>query len=312
MHDGKLTIPIMTALGAVYFFWGTTYLAMKFAIETLPPLIMLGLRFTTAGTLMFAWKWIRGEVDTTWRQWRGAAIVGGLMLLGGTGGVAWAEQHIPSNIAAILIATVPLWIALIRWIALRHDRPSTVSTIGLLLGFAGLILLVYSANPSDATARGHEIGLIVLMFAAFFWATGSLVSRTVNLPDSPALAISMQMLTGGLFCLIAGMGMGEGASVHLEAISLKSAAALGYLVIFGSIVGFSSYIWLLKKTDPALASSYAYVNPVVAIALGWLLAGESLNAGSLLAAGIILAAVLLIVRGTARPATVKNITPEPK
>ena len=312
MNDNRLTLPIMAALGAVYFFWGTTYLGMKFAIETLPPLIMLGIRFITAGAIMFAWKWIRGDVGTTWRQWRGAAMVGGLMLLGGTGGVAWSEMEIPSNIAAILVATVPLWIALIRWIALRHDRPGKVATAGLLLGFAGIILLVRSTPASDAASQGYGISLVVLMVAPFLWATGSLVSRVVDLPRSPALAISMQMLTGGLFCLMAGLAMGEGPLVHLEAISLKSAAALAYLVTFGSIVGFSSYIWLLKKTDPALASSYAYVNPVVAIALGWVLAGESLNAGSLLAAGVILLAVVLIVRGTAKPATVKEIKPLPE
>jgi drug/metabolite transporter (DMT)-like permease len=134
----------------------------------------------------------------------------------------------------------------------------------------------------------------------------------VDLPESPVLAISMQMITGGFFCLIAGLAMGEGSQVHLEAISLKSAAALGWLVIFGSIVAFSSYIWLLKKTDPALASSYAYVNPVVAITLGWVLAGESMNAQSLLAAGVILVAVILIVRGTAKPATIKEIKPRPR
>ncbi len=312
MNDNKLTIPVMTALGAVYFFWGTTYLAMKFAIETLPPFIMLGIRFTTAGALMFAWKWSRREINTTWRQWRGASLVGALMLLGGTGGVAWSELEIPSNIAAILVATVPLWIALIRWIALRHDRPGTVATIGLLLGFAGIILLVRSTSPSDAASQEYGISIVVLMIAPFLWATGSLVSRAVDLPESPALAISMQMLAGGFFCLIAGLAMGEGAQVHLEAIPLKSAAALGYLVTFGSIVGFSSYIWLLKKTDPALASSYAYVNPVVAITLGWVLAGESMNAGSLLAAGIILLAVVLIVRGTARPTTVKKIKTGPE
>lgn len=268
---------------------------------------MLGLRFTTAGTMMFAWKWRRGELGTTWRQWRGAAMVGALMLFGGTGGVAWSEQQIPSNIAAILVATTPLWIALIRWIALRHDRPGKVATIGLLLGFAGMILLVRSTSSSDVTTQGNAIGLVVLMCAAFLWATGSLVSRVVDLPDSPALAISMQMLTGGAFCLVAGMAMGEGASVHLDTISLKSAAALGYLVVFGSIVGLSSYIWLLKKTDPALASSYAYVNPVVAIVLGWMLAGERLNAESLLAVGVILMAVVLIVRGTARPTAIKKV-----
>jgi drug/metabolite transporter (DMT)-like permease len=308
--ENKLTLPVMLALGAVYFFWGTTYLGMKFAIETLPPFIMLGLRFMTAGALMFAWKWARGKPELTWRQWRGASVVGALMLLGGTGGVAWSEQQVPSNIAAILIATVPLWIALIRWAVLRHDRPGKLATLGLLLGFAGIILLVRSTRgPSAGTAPAA--GLAVLVLAAGLWAAGSLVSRIVDLPGSPALAISMQMLTGGFFCFVFGLATGEAARVHLELISLRSAAALAYLVVFGSIVGFSSYIWLLKETDPALASSYAYVNPVVAVILGWLLAGESLNTGSLVATGIILLAVVLIVRGTV-PSQGKETTRQEK
>lgn len=301
MGNTRLTLPVVVALFSVYFFWGTTYLAMKFAIEAFPPHIMLGIRFMIAGALMFAWAWIRERPDITWKQWRGASVVGGLMLLGGTGGVAWSQQYVPSNIAAIVVAAMPLWIALIRWIALRHDKPGRLATLGLLLGFAGIVMLVRSTSGPSA-AQGHLAALAMLVFASLLWASGSLFSRVADLPESPVLAISMQMLTGGFFCLVAGLAIGGAGQIHLTAISLRSVVALGYLVTFGSIVGFSSYIWLLKKTDPALASSYAYVNPVVAIILGWLLAGESLNAGSLAAAGVILAGVILIVRGTVAPA----------
>lgn len=300
MGNTRLTLPIIGALLSVYFFWGTTYLAMKFAIETFQPHTMLGIRFVTAGALMFAWSWIRERPSITWKQWRGASIVGGLMLLGGTGGVAWSQQYVPSNIAAIVVAAVPLWIALIRWVALRHDRPGRLTTIGLLLGFAGIIMLVRSTSGPTA-AQGHLAGLAMLVFASLSWASGSLFSRVADLPGSPVLAISMQMLTGGFFCLIAGLAIGGAEQIDLWSVSLRSAVALGYLVVFGSVIGFSSYIWLLKKTDPALASSYAYVNPVVAIVLGWLLAGESLNSGSLAATGVILLGVILIVRGTVRP-----------
>ncbi len=191
---------------------------------------------------------------------------------GGAGGVAWSKQYVPSNIAAIVVAAMPLWIALIRWVALRHDRPGRLATIGLLLGFVGIVMLVRSTSGPSA-AQGHLAALAMLVFSSLLWASGSLFYRVADLPESPVLAISM-----------------------------RSLVALGYMVTFGSVVGFSSYIWLLKKTDPALASSYAYVNPVVAIILGWLLARESLNAGSLAAAGVILTGVILTVRGTVAPA----------
>ncbi|HOI82073.1 MAG TPA: EamA family transporter [Synergistales bacterium] len=301
MDDHRMTAPVAAALVSVYFFWGTTYLAMKFAIETLPPFIMLGLRFTTAGAIMFVWEWIRLRPRISWGQWRGMAMVGALMLLGGTGGVAWSEQVVPSNIAAIVVATVPLWIAIIRWVYLRHDRPARITIIGLVTGFGGIIMLVASTS-GPSSAEGHITGLVVLGFATFLWASGSLYSRVADQPDSPALAISMQMLTGGLMNLVVGIAWNGGSLVPMSEVSIRSATALGYLVVFGSIVGFSSYIWLLKKTDPALASSYAYVNPVVAIILGWLLAGESLNAGSLAATAVILLGVVMIVRGTVRPA----------
>ena len=301
MNDNRMTPQVLAALVAVYFFWGTTYLGMKFAIETLPPFIMLGLRFTTAGAIMFAWEWVRLRPRITLSQWKGMGMVGCLMLLGGTGGVAWSEQVVPSNIAAVVVATVPLWIAIIRWVFLRHDRPERVTIVGLLTGFVGIIMLVaFTSGPS--AAEGYGLGLVVLGFSTFLWSVGSLYSRTADQPESPALAISMQMIVGGLLNLFLGILCNRGSMMSLGEMSMRSAVALGYLVVFGSIVGFSSYIWLLKKTDPALASSYAYVNPIVAIILGWLLAGERLNAGSLAATLVILLGVILIVRGTVRPA----------
>ena len=299
MRSSRLTLPVMAALGAVYFVWGTTYLAMKFAIETLPPFFMLSFRFAAAGTLMLAWARSRGKLDLNWKQFRGAAVAGGVMLLGGTGLVAWAEQFVPSNIAAIVIATMPLWMALVRWVAMKGDRPGKTSMTGLVLGFLGILLLVRSTTTGAETVEGHALGLAVLVLAAFLWASGSLFSRVAEQPGPPTLGTSIQLLSGGFCCLVAGLATGEAARVHPGAILFRSAAALAYLVVFGSVVAFSCYTWLLKQTDPALASSYAYVSPVVAVTAGWLLAGERLNAGSLLAAGVILAAVVLIVRGTA-------------
>ncbi len=295
MPHKKISLPVMAALGAVYLFWGTTYLGMKFAIETLPPLTMLGMRFGTAGALLYAFKRLRGLPAPTRDEWKGASLVGGLMLLGGTGGVVWAEQFVPSNIAAIIIATVPLWMLLIRWLIQREGRPGMLSITGILLGFSGIILLV--ASTGSLKAGGNWFGQPALVIAALFWASGSLYSRVAPLPRAPLLAISMQMLAGGLFCLLAGAFSGELARLDWGLVSLRSLLALGWLITFGSLVGFSCYIWLLKAADPTLVSTYAYVNPVVAVTLGWILAGESLNAGSLAATTVIVFSVVLITRG---------------
>lgn len=295
MPHRKITLPVMAALGAVYFFWGTTYLGMKFAIETLPPLTMLGIRFGTAGALLYAFKRLRGLPAPNREEWKGASLVGALMLLGGTGGVVWAEQFVPSNIAAIIIATVPLWMLLIRWLIQREERPGSLSITGILLGFSGIVLLV--ASTGSLKAGGDWAGQLALVIAALLWASGSLYSRVATLPKAPLMAISMQMLAGGLFCFMAGGMSGEWALLDWRTVSLRSLLALGWLITFGSLVGFSCYIWLLKAADPTLVSTYAYVNPVVAVSLGWILAGESLNAGSLAATAVIVFSVILITRG---------------
>lgn len=294
----NLTLPIAAGLLAVYIFWGGTYLAMKFAIETMPPFMMAGIRFMTAGAIVYAWQVSRGASKPTVTQWKNAAIVGGLLLLGGNGGVVWAEQMVSSGIAAIIVATVPLWMALIAWLWQGGSRPSGMVMSGLLIGFMGIILLVKSSGGSDLSGTTTPwVGYAALVAASLSWAIGSIYSRIAKLPEAPLLAIAMQMLTGGFFCLVFGMITGEGGRFDVTVISLQSALALGYLIFFGSIVGFSAFIWLLKAADPTIASTYAYVNPIVAVILGWALAGEQMTLQAALAALIIVISVVMITKG---------------
>lgn len=293
----NLTLPIAAGLLAVYIFWGGTYLAMKFAIETMPPFMMAGIRFMTAGAIVYAWQVFRGASKPTVTHWKNAAIVGGLLLLGGNGGVVWAEQMVSSGIAAIIVATVPLWMALIAWLWQGGSRPNGMVMGGLLIGFIGIILLVKSSGSDLSGTTTPWIGYAALVAASLSWAVGSIYSRIAKLPDAPLLAIAMQMLTGGFFCLLFGIITGESGRFDVMAISLQSALALGYLIFFGSIVGFSAFIWLLKAADPTIVSTYAYVNPIVAVILGWALAGEQMTLQAALAAVIIVLSVIMITKG---------------
>jgi drug/metabolite transporter (DMT)-like permease len=284
---------VVLAFAAIYLIWGSTYLAIRFAIETLPPLLMAGTRFVVAGTLLYSWTRLRGAPRPARLHWSAAAIVGGLMLLGGNGGVSWAEQRVFSSLAALLIATVPLWMALLDWRRRGGVRPSGGGAVGLIFGFVGVALLV---SPGELAGSSHmdPVGAIVLLLAALSWAAGSLYSRQAQLPGSPLLAISMEMLAGGVLLLAAGLVTGEGARLELSQVSPRSVLALGYLIVFGSLMAFSAYIWLLRVSTPARASTYAYVNPVVAVFLGWALGGEPLTLRTLLAAAVIVAAVVII------------------
>lgn len=296
---GGLNSSILAALVAVYIFWGGTYLAIKIAIETLPPFMMAGIRFITAGAILYAWEFFRGTKPPETPHWKNAAVVGALMLLGGNGGVVWAEQMVPSGIAAIIIATVPLWMAVISWQWQKGKRPTGLVAFGLSLGFLGITLLV--KNSGDIISGPVNMaGYVVLILASFSWAFGSLYSRVANLPKSPLMAISLQMLTGGACCLLTGLLFGEWASFNLSQLSLRSAVSLGYLILFGSIIGFSAYIWLLKVSDPTVVSTYAYINPVVAVFLGWAIAGEQMSSQDALAAMIILISVFIITKSNTR------------
>jgi drug/metabolite transporter (DMT)-like permease len=295
-----LTLPIASALLAVYIFWGGTYLAMKFAIETLPPLLMAGTRFMIAGLMVYLWQILRAKERPTMIHWKNAAIVGGLMLLGGNGGVVWAEQLVSSGMAAIVVAAVPFWMVLLGWLWQGGNRPSVLVSLGLVLGTIGIALLVKNAGNDVANGSDQWIGTIVLIGASFAWAAGSLYSRVAKLPSAPLLAIAMQMMTGGLLCFLFGLVTGEWTKLDLAQVSMRSVLSLGYLIVFGSIIGFSAYIWLLKAAGPTLSSTYAYVNPVVAVLLGWLFAGEKMTAQDGLAAGIIVLAVAIISKANTR------------
>jgi drug/metabolite transporter (DMT)-like permease len=287
---GKLVL----GFAAVYLLWGSTYLAIRFAVESFPPFVMAGTRHLTAGLLLFAWLRANGVALPERRHWKSAAIIGALLLLGGNGLVSWAEQRVPSGLAALIIASVPIWMAVLQGVE-RRRRPPAALAGGLLLGLGGLALLV---APGRFGGGGHvdTLGAVALLFAALSWTVGSLYSRKAALPRSTSLAVAMEMIAGGLILWIVGLLLGEGGRIHADQISLRAVLSLGYLVIFGSLIGFSAYIWLLKVTTPARVTTYAYVNPVVAVLLGWAFAGEALTLRIGLAAAAIVGAVFLIIR----------------
>ncbi|MDF2926176.1 MAG: multidrug transporter [Paenibacillaceae bacterium] len=284
---------IAAALVAVYIFWGGTYLGMKVAIETIPPFIMAGVRFLTAGGLLYAAARLKGVPHPAPGEWKQAGIVGALLLLGGNGVVAWAEQKVPSAIASLLVATVPLWIILLNWTGGSRKRPSPGVILGMLLGMAGLAVLVWNSGGTSGSGLS-TLGFVALLLASISWAFGSLYSRTAKLPSSPLMSTAVQMLAGGALLMIMSLLLGDWSKLQVELISLRSLAALGYLILFGSVIGYTAYIWLLKNADPAWVSTYAFVNPIVAVFLGWFLGNEQLGANSLASAAIIIAAVIII------------------
>ncbi len=286
-------LQLTVAFASVYVIWGSTYLAIRFAIETMPPLLMAAARFLTAGAILYGWARASGAARPTGAQWRGAAVVGALLLLGGNGAVVVAEQWIPSGMAALLVAAVPLWMVLIDSVWGDRVRPSGRVVTGLVAGFGGVALL---AGSPGVGAGGPEeyFGMLLLLAGGLAWATGSIVSRHVQRPNRPRLFVGMQMLVGGALLLPAGAVMGEFGQLDLAGVSTVSWAALVYLVLFGAIIGYSAYIWLLTAVPPALAGTYAYVNPVVAMFLGWWLASEPISSRSLVAAAIIIGSVVVI------------------
>jgi drug/metabolite transporter (DMT)-like permease len=293
MPDQVSRTKIVVAFAALYIIWGSTYLGILFAIETLPPFLMAGTRFLTAGCALFAWSWPHREGNPTAPQWRAAAIIGGLLLMGGNGAVSWAEQFVPSSIAALLIAITPLWMVLLDWLWHGARRPGLFTALGLLLGFSGLVLLVGPAELLGAEGV-YLPGAIALLAGSLSWSVGSIYSRRAPTPKGAMLGVGMQMICGGALLLLLGTLAGEWSRLDLAAVSLRSALAVLYLAIFGSIIGYTAYMWLLQVVSPARVATYAYVNPVVAVLLGWALAGEALTLRMGIAALVIVAGVALI------------------
>ena len=283
---------ILLAFAALYIIWGSTYLAIRFAIETIPPFLMAGARFVLSGTVLYLFARARGAERPTGQHWRAAAIVGVLLLLGGNGGVVWAEQYVPSGVAALLVATVPLWMVLLDWMRPGGRRPSLGVAAGLALGLAGLALLVGVDDLRSSNV--HLGGALVLTVGAIAWSAGSIVSRHLTLPKDPLATTGLEMLTGGAALFVLSAAMGEFSAFRPSAVTTRSLLAWGYLVTFGSLIGFTAYIWLLRVVSPAKVSTYAYVNPIVAVFLGWLVASEPLTMRMGIAAAVIVAAVAMI------------------
>lgn len=297
--DLSFRAKIVGAFAAVYLIWGSTYIAIRFAIETLPPFLMAGFRFAIAGAVLYGWARLAGANRPARIHWATTAVIGGLLITLGNGAIVWAEQRVASGIASLLIATVPIWIVLLNWARRDGIRPSPWVMTGLGLGFAGLALLV-GPEKLSGIGRVDPAGAAVLVMGAIAWAAGSLYSLRAALPESRLLATAMEMLMGGVLLFLAGLMTGEWSGLQWNTVSLRSAVSLGYLIVFGSLVGFTTYIWLLNATTPARATTYAYVNPVVAVILGRVLAGEPLSARTVLSATIIVAAVAVITTDRAR------------
>ncbi|MCC6904680.1 MAG: EamA family transporter [Anaerolineae bacterium] len=283
---------VALALLTLYITWGSSYLAMRFAIETFPPFMMAGIRFTIAGAILYLWQASRGELRLKQAHWQSAFILGALMLLGANGGNSWALQLIPSGLVALLVASTPLWTTLLNWVGFAKVRPPGPVIFGLVVGFAGLGLLI---SPSEFVGYGsiNPLGVAVVLIAAASWATGSLFSIRMPLPESRILVTAMEMIAGGVLLLTVSWLTGEFPRFHFEALTPRAIGIMTYLV-FVAAVALPCYVWLIKVVPPAIATTYAYVNPVLAVILGWAIGGEPLTPQIAIAGAIILAAVVVI------------------
>ena len=285
---------LASAFAAVYVVWGSTYFAIRVAVESIPPFLMAGLRHLSVGLAFYSiFRRVSGEEPTV-PQWRTTAITGCLLLFVGNGTVSWAERVVPSGIAALLVATVSLWMVLIDWLRPGGTRPAPRVMAGFVLGFAGMVLLV-GPKHLGGSERVNPTGTLALILASLAWAAGSIYSRHHPMPASPLLGVAMQTLCGGSVLCLAALLTGELRGFHFSQISLRSWLALLYLVFFGSALGFSAYVYILKHSTATRVATYAFVNPVVALFLGWFLAGEPLSARTMLASAVILGAVLLVI-----------------
>lgn len=285
---------IWLALIALYVAWGSTYLAIRFAVESIPPFFMAGTRFLIAGLIVYTWRRLAGDPAPTLAQWRSSAVIGLFLLLGGNGLITWAEQHVPSGIAALLAAAVPLWIVVVEAVKPNGKRPNWQTSAGVLIGLAGIAILADPLKASGEKVSFDLIGVLALMVASLLWAIGSVYSKSAELPKSALLGTGMEMLAGSAGLFLAGLASGETSRLNLAAITPTSLMGMGYLVVVGSLVGFVSYTWLLRNAPTTMVMTYAYVNPLVAVFLGSLVVQEALTPQVLVAAPLILSALALI------------------
>jgi drug/metabolite transporter (DMT)-like permease len=287
---------VVAAFAAVYVIWGSTYLGIRYAVESIPPFLMAGSRNLAAGLLLYALARARNSASPSRIEWRDAAIAGGLMLALGNGGVTWAEQVIPSGVTALLVALTPVWMVLLDWLRPGGTRPRPFVVAGLMVGFLGVALLARGGNHSGPV---YDWGIAALMIASMGWACGSIFNRQAHKPASPLLGVAMQMMTGGTLMLGVAAIRGEAAQFSIDRVTWLSAGAWIYLTAAGSMVGYTAYIWLLHASTPARVATYAYVNPLIAVLLGCTIGQETFSHELFVAGALIIAAVILIVRGGA-------------
>jgi drug/metabolite transporter (DMT)-like permease len=299
---------IWVALTSVYIIWGSTYLGIRIAIDTIPPFLMAAVRFLIAGALLYLFRRWRGDPVPRPREWRSAAVVGLCLIAGGNGAVVWAEQRVPTGLTALMIGMTPLWIVALDWLRPFHrlrgrpggTRPAMQALLGVLVGFFGVVMLI-GLNTLGGLGGVDPLGALALVLGTLCWACGSLYNRTARLPQSPFMGTAMEMLAGAGGLLVMSLVAGDWGKLNVAAVSMKSVLAMAYLIVFGSWVAYSAYVWLLRVAPTPLVATYAYVNPMVAIALGSLFVGERITPRELIAAGLILAAVMLTTTARAAP-----------
>jgi drug/metabolite transporter (DMT)-like permease len=304
---------ILLAFAAVYLIWGSTYLFIKYAIETIPPFMLGASRFFAAGAVLYAVARWRGAAPPSARDWRSAAVTGVLMLGLGNGAVVWSEQSVPSGVVALIVSTVPIWIVLMDWLRPHGVRPRLPVFAGLALGLVGMVILI---GPKAIVGEGHvdELGAFVLLIGSLGWAFGTILSKGSKRSGSPLVYSALQMIAAAVAMTITSFAFGEPAAFSLANVSLKSVLSWIYLFSAGSIIGYTAYIYLLGVVSAAKASTYAYVNPIIAVVLGWAFANEPIGGRTIVAAVVILAgvAIITVTQGSSSHATGEHPLPTPR
>ncbi len=290
----KQDIKIFLAFGAIYLIWGSTYLATRFAVATIPPLMMIGVRSLAAGIILFFISRFRNDEKVKRENILPLITLGALFFLAGHGLLSWAQQYVPSGMAAVLVTAEPLWIFGIEWFFLKDTRVKLKGLFGLFLGFAGIVYLIHSSSAGTAFNYGL-LAPVLIVAGTFSWGGGAVYSRVANVPGSPLLSSGMELIFGGILVLIASFILGEPSEFHFSQVSVKSFCALLYLIVFGSVIAFSAYIWLLGNTSATRISTHTYVNPIIAVFLGWLIADEQITIALLIATAIIIMSVYLVL-----------------
>ena len=293
----------LLAFGIIYFVWGSTYLAIRIGVSEVPPLILASMRFTVAGAVLYGWMLARGERSPTARQWLNASLLASLMFVLDYGLLFWAEQRVPSGLAAVMLATIPVFMALSEIVFLRTQRLTARLAVALLIGMGGVAVLM-SRSLNLGGAPIEHAGAIALLIGSVTWSLASALGRKLQLPESKVMSSGVQMLAGGILLAVAAAGFGEFQGFHPAAVSRGAWLALAYLIVAGSIIGFTAYVWLLHHQSPTKVGTYAYVNPVVAVAAGYFLGGEAVGQRTMIGTALVLVSVVVITTARARKTAV--------